>query len=111
MSDNHIKQKRKNRWKERPANEISEQEVSEVLLAIKTSSGYPKLRDIANHVPSLDTFKLNLIIRFLEKSGSIVIDGDGYIIWTRENKPKMSSLSEAAELSPEFKAFLEKNPG
>lgn len=80
-----------------------------MLQAIKSLDGYPKLRDIANHVPSIKAFKLNLIIRFLERSGSIIIDGDGYIIWTREDRQELSSLSEAAELSPEFKEFLKKS--
>ena len=82
-----------------------------MLQAIKSSGEYPKLREIADQVPSIDAFKLNLAIRFLERSGAIIIDGDGHVIWTRDDARKRSSLSEAAELSPEFKEFLEKSGG
>lgn len=101
-----IRQKKTNRWKEKPANEMSEEEVEAVLQAIRNFDGYPKLRQIANLVPAMKPLKLNLVIRFLERNGTILIDGDGYIVWTREEKSEMSSLSESAELSPEFREFL-----
>jgi hypothetical protein len=82
-----------------------------VLDAIRNFDGYAKLRELAKLVPALKPFKLNLVVRFLERNGTILIDGDGYIVWTRGEKSEMSSLSEAAELSPEFKDFLKKSEG
>jgi hypothetical protein len=104
-----IRQKKTNRWKERPANEISEQEVQDVLAAIRDFEGYPKLREVAKLVPAMKPFKLNLVIRFLERNGTILIDGDGYIVWTRGERSELSTLSESADLSPEFREFLEKS--
>ena len=104
-----IRQKKSNRWKERPANELSENEVNLVLQAIKNHEGYPKLRELASLVPALNPFKLNLVIKFLERNGTILIDGDGDIVWSRGEKSEMSALSDVAELSPEFKDFLKKN--
>jgi hypothetical protein len=82
-----------------------------VLRAIKNFEGYPKLRELAKLVPGLKPFKLNLVIRFLERNGTILIDGDGYIVWTRGETSEMSSLSDIAELSPEFREFLKNNKG
>lgn len=82
-----------------------------MLQSIKSFKGYPKLRELAKLVPALKPFKLNLVVRFLERNGTILIDGDGYIVWTRGDVPKMSSLSDIAELSPEFKDFLKKSKG
>ncbi|MGI0026012.1 MAG: hypothetical protein ACREA4_12830 [Nitrososphaera sp.] len=106
-----IRQKKSNRWKERPANEISEYEVSSVLQAIKNFKGYPKLRELAKLVPALKPFKLNLVVKFLERNGTILIDGDGYIVWSRGDTSEMADLSDIAELSPEFKDFLKKSKG
>jgi hypothetical protein len=82
-----------------------------VLQAIKNFEGYPKLREFAKLVPDLKPFKLNLVIRFLERNGTILIDGDGYIVWTRREISEMSNLSDIAELSPEFKEFLKNYKG
>jgi hypothetical protein len=60
-------------------------------------------------LPALNPSKLNQIIRYLEKSGTVLIDGDGYIVWTRGEKSEMSSLLDTAELSPEFRDFLKKS--
>jgi hypothetical protein len=59
-------------------------------------------------VPSLSPFKLNVIVKYLERSGTILVDGDGYITWMRGNVPEMSSLSDVADLSPEVSKLLEK---
>ncbi|HKU48878.1 MAG TPA: hypothetical protein VJP79_02910 [Nitrososphaera sp.] len=81
-----------------------------VLQAIRNFDGYPKLRELGGLVPSLKPFKLNLAVRFLERAGTILIDGDGYIVWARgeNNNPEMASLSDVAELSDEFREFLGK---
>jgi hypothetical protein len=59
-------------------------------------------------VPSLSPFKLNVIVKYLERSGTILVDGDGYITWMRGNVPEMSSLSDVADLSSEVRELLEK---
>ena len=82
-----------------------------MLRAIKNFEGYPKLRELAKLVPGLKPFKLNLVIRFLERNGTILIDGDGYIVWTRGETSEMSNLSDIAELSQEFREFLKNNKG
>ena len=79
-----------------------------MLQAIKEFNGYPKLRELANLVPELRPFKLNLVVRFLERNGTILIDGDGYIVWSRGEKHESYSLSDVAEFSPEFREFLRK---
>jgi len=79
-----------------------------VLCAIKAFDGYPKLRELAKLVPSLKPFKLNLVIRLLERNGTVLIDGEGYIVWTRGEKSELYSLSDVAEFSPEFREFLKK---
>lgn len=80
-----------------------------MLDGIKSFKGYPKLRQIAKLVPSLSAYKLNVVIRFLERSGTILIDGDGCIIWTRAAGPEMGTIGELAELSPEVKEILKKS--
>jgi hypothetical protein len=82
-----------------------------VLQAIKNFEGYPKLRELAKLVPGLKPFKLNLVIRFLERNETILIDGDGYIVWTRGETSEMSNLSDVAKLSPEFREFLKNDKG
>lgn len=80
-----------------------------MLQAIKSFEGYPKLRELSKLVPSLKPFKLNIILRFLERTGTVIIDGDGYIVWARGDKSEMSELSDIAEMSIDFKKFLNKS--
>ena len=82
-----------------------------MLQAIKNFEGYPKLRELPKLVTGLKPFKLNLVIRFLERNGTILIDGDGFIVWIRGETFEMSNLSDIAELSPEFREFLRNNKG
>ena len=88
-----------------------EDEINTVLQAIKNFEGYPKLRELPKLIPELKPFKLNLVIRFLERNGTILIDGDGFIVWTRGEKSEMSNLSDIADLSPEFREFLKNKKG
>jgi hypothetical protein len=104
-----ITQNKAKRWKERPVNEISEYDIKVVLQAIETCNGYPKLRELATLVPSIKPLKLNFVIRFLERTGNILIDGDGHIIWTKGVKSEMLNLSDVADISAEFREFLNKH--
>lgn len=95
--------------KARPANEITEQEVEEFLSAIKGFDGYPKLRDLGKLLPSLSGYKINVILRYLERSKTIIVDNDGYIVWTRKEAPDQLTLGDVASMSDELKDFLETN--
>jgi hypothetical protein len=60
----------------------------------------------------LDLFKVNTILRYLEKSKRLEIDLDGNIIWTRQDSDNNQlSLAERANISKEFLDFYSKeNP-
>ncbi len=58
-------------------------------------------------VPSLTPLQINVIVRYLERSGVIVIDTEGYIVWTRKEQ-KQLTLGEVAEISGDLREFLEK---
>jgi hypothetical protein len=59
---------------------------------------------------SLTPVKINVISKYLEKSGAIVIDADGYITWMRNEDPGQLTLGEVAEMSSDLKELLEKHP-
>jgi hypothetical protein len=61
-------------------------------------------------VPSLTPVQINTIVHYLERSGAIVIDTDGYIIWMRKEGPGQLTLGEVAEISSDIKKLLEKHP-
>jgi hypothetical protein len=51
----------------------------------------------------LDLFKVNTILRYLQKSKRLEIDLDGNIIWTRQDSDNNQlSLAERANISKEF---------
>ncbi len=60
--------------------------------------------------PSLTPLQINVIIRFLEKSGAIVVDAESYIVWARKDQERLT-LGEVAVISGELKDYLEKHPG
>ena len=74
---------------------------------------YPKIRDLQQLLrPRLDLFKINTILRYLERSKRLETDLDGNIIWIREdisNSTNKLSLAERANLSKEFLDFFSKN--
>jgi hypothetical protein len=61
-------------------------------------------------MPKLDLFKINMILRYLERSKRLETDLDGNIIWIREDKDTVNqlSLAERADLSKEFLNFFSK---
>ncbi|HYY39928.1 MAG TPA: hypothetical protein VE692_01630 [Nitrososphaera sp.] len=77
---------------------------------IRDFYGYPKLKDLRRMVPSLTPVQINTIVHYLERSGAIVIDTDGYIIWMRKEGPGQLTLGEVAEISSDIKKLLEKHP-
>ncbi|MGC1928393.1 MAG: hypothetical protein WA667_05415 [Candidatus Nitrosopolaris sp.] len=67
-------------------------------------NGYPKVRDLQKLLPTLNSVKINVILRYLERSRRLEIDLDGNIIWIRQDKDKANelSLAEAANISKDF---------
>jgi hypothetical protein len=58
-------------------------------------------------LPSLTPLQVNVIIRYLERSGAIVIDTEGYITWARKEEADQLTLGEVANISSEFRKYLE----
>jgi hypothetical protein len=56
----------------------------------------------------LDLFKINTILRYLERDKRLETDLDGNIIWIREdsNDANKLSLAERADLSKDFLDFF-----
>ena len=61
-------------------------------------------------LPSLTPVQINVIVHYLERSGAIVIDADGYIIWMRNEGQEQLTFGEVAKLSSDLKGFLDKHP-
>jgi hypothetical protein len=80
------------------------------LQAIRNFDGYPKLKTLRKMLPSLTPVQINVIAHYLERSGAIVIDSDGYITWLRNENPGQLTLGEVADMSNDLKGLLEKHP-
>jgi hypothetical protein len=78
------------------------------LQAIRNFKGYPKLRDLRRILPSFTPLQVNVVVRYLERSKTIVIDNDGYIIWMRNEDLGQLTFGEVANMSSDFKELLEK---
>ena len=78
--------------------------------AIRNFDGYPKLRDLRKVLPSLTPVQINVIAHYLERSGAIVIDSDGYITWMRNEERGQLTLGEVANMSSDLKELLGKHP-
>jgi hypothetical protein len=93
----------------RAANEVSEGEINSLLQAIRDYKGYPKLKDLRKMAPSLTPLQINVIVRFLERSGAIIVDAEGYIVWTRKEQ-EQQTLGDVAEMSSDLKDYLSRQP-
>jgi hypothetical protein len=80
------------------------------LQAIRNFDGYPKLKTLRKMLPSLTPVQINVIAHYLERSGAIVIDSDGYITWLRNENRGQLTLGEVADMSNDLKELLEKHP-
>jgi hypothetical protein len=87
---------------------VSEDDINAMLQAIKSFDGYPKLKDLGRMVPSLTSLQINVIVRYLERLGAIVIDTEGYIVWVRKEQDQLT-LGEVAEISGDLKDYLKKH--
>jgi hypothetical protein len=79
------------------------------LQAIRNFDGYPKLRDLRKVLPSLTPVQISVIAHYLERSGAIVIDTDGYITWMRNEGLGQLTLGEVADMSSDLKKLLKKH--
>lgn len=93
----------------RPANEVSEDDINAFLQAIRNFDGYPKLKALRKMLPSLTPLQINVIVHYLERSGEIVIDGEGYITWMRNKEHEQLTLGEVAEISSDLKEVLKRH--
>jgi hypothetical protein len=84
---------------------VSEEDINALLQAIKSFDGYPKLKDLGRMAPSLTPLQINVIVRYLERSGAIVIDTEGYILWARKEQERLT-LGDVAEISQDLKNYL-----
>jgi hypothetical protein len=100
-----MKRKKPDR-KARPVNEITEEEVNAFLEAVKNFDGYPKLRDLGRLLPGMGGLKINVILRYLERSKAIIVDNDGYITWVRKEAPVRPTLGDVASISKELQEYL-----
>jgi hypothetical protein len=100
----HIRSNRRHIKKQRPANDVSKEEIEMLFQAIKNHEGYPRLRDLNGMVPALTSIQVTVALRYLQRTGALVIDNDGYIVWTRQEKSDLT-LGEVADLSDEFRRF------
>ena len=109
-----IRPKKKTRGrKERPSIVFSEADVNELFEAIKNfeGEGYPRLRDLRKMMPSLTPLQLNVTVRFLERSGMIILDSESNIVWARKHRDQdRLTLGDVAEISSDLKEFLNRNP-
>lgn len=58
---------------------------------------------------SLSPLQINVIVRYLERSGAIIVDTEGYIVWTRKN-PEQLMLGDVAEMTVDLKEYLQNRP-
>jgi len=60
-------------------------------------------------LPSLTPLQINVILKYLQRSGTIEVDLDGYIIWARKGEQDGVTLGEVANISSELRDYLEKH--
>jgi hypothetical protein len=87
---------------------VSEGDINAMLQAIKGFDGYPRLKDLGKMLPSLTPLQINVIVRYLERSGAIVIDTEGYIVWARKEQEQLT-LGEVAKIGNDVKDYLEEH--
>jgi hypothetical protein len=94
-------------------NGITDDDIDYFVATLREGEGsYPRVRDLRRILgPRLNLFKINNILRYLERSERLHIDVDGNIIWIREDNKSTNllSLRERANLSKEFLDYLSKS--
>jgi hypothetical protein len=87
---------------------VSEGDINAMLQAIKGFDGYPRLKDLGSLLPSLTPLQINVIVRYLERLGAIVIDTEGYIVWARKEQEQLT-FGEVAEIDNDVKDYLKEH--
>jgi len=92
------------------ANQITEPEIELFLKTLRGITPYPKIRDLNKVFKNkLSPIKVNIILRYLERSNTVEVDLDGNVIWIRENDNNEAALHERANFSSEFIEYIKTN--
>lgn len=108
------KRKHRIRARERPVNEISDDDVNFFVhrLEEKLESGeYPKLRELEKMLrPRLSSQKIIAVLGYLQRSRMIEVDLDGNIIWVRRDTSGSvgsGTLIDSAVMSEDFRKLVQ----
>lgn len=108
------KGKHRVRAKQRPVNEISDDDVNFFVhrLEEKLESGeYPKLRELERMLkPRLSSQKIIAVLSYLQRSRMIEEDLDGNIIWIRRDTSESvesGTLFDSAVMSEDFRKLMQ----
>ena len=89
------------------ANQITEAEVELFLKTLKGITPYPKIRDLNKIFKNkLSPLKVNIILRYLERSKTVELDLDGNVIWIREEENNQIELCDGATFSSAFIKYI-----
>jgi hypothetical protein len=71
---------------------------------------YPKIRDLNKVFKNkLSPVKVNIILRYLERSKTVELDLDGNVIWIRDDEDNQTTLCERATFSSAFIEYIKTN--
>ena len=108
------KGKHRIRARQRPVNEISEDDINFFVHSLeeKLESGvYPKLRELEKMLkPRLSSQKIIAVLGYLQRSRMIEVDLDGNIIWIRRDtsaSAESGTLFDSAVMSEDFRKLLQ----
>lgn len=96
--------------KKTTAYQITEAEVELFLKTLQDITPYPKIRDLNKVFKNkLSPLKVNIILRYLERSKTVELDLDGNVIWIREHENNQVDLCERATFSSAFIEYIKTN--
>jgi len=108
------KGKHRIRTKQRPVNEISEDDINFFVHSLEErleSGVYPKLRELEKMLkPRLSSQKIIAVLGYLQRSKRIEVDLDGNIIWARRDTSASTeggTLFDSASMSEDFRKLLQ----
>lgn len=56
--------------------------------------------------PRMSPFKINVILKYLERSKAIIVDSESYITWVRKGAPDQLTIGDVADMSDELRQYL-----
>lgn len=102
------------RDRQRPVNEISDDDVSFFVHRLEEnleSGEYPKLRELEKMLkPRLSSQKIIAVLGYLQRSKMIEVDLDGNIIWIRRDTSssvRSGTLFDSAIISEDFRKLIQ----